>query len=185
MNTKPLLTAILISVFLSSHFLVAQNMVDVNGMRQGYWKITAALKKLGSPWQPTQIIQEGNYIDSKPEGVWISYHQTGTKSGEVAYKAGRRNGITKYFAKNGSIISSSEFVDGKRNGLMTTYYPDGKVWAEYHWSGGEIVGNMKTYYPSGKLYEDGTWANGWFIGDYTIYNEDGSVKRVALPPITQ
>lgn len=161
------------------------NCVDVNGKRQGYWKIVAGMKKLGAPWNPNQVVQEGKYIDSKPEGVWVSYHQNGNRCGEVAYKAGRRNGPTKYYNENGGIISSGEYVDGKRNGLMTTYYPDGKVWMEYHWSSDEIIGNMKTYYPSGKLYEDGTWANGWFVGDYIIYNEDGSVKRVALPPITQ
>jgi antitoxin component YwqK of YwqJK toxin-antitoxin module len=161
------------------------NVVDAKGFRQGYWIITAGFKKLGPPWTPEQVVQEGNYTDSKMEGVWVTYNQSGKKIAEVAYKKGRKEGACKYFSEQGVLSSSSKYVNGKRDGLMTTYYPDGKVWMEYHWSGGEIIGNMKTYYPSGKLYEDGFWANGWFVGDYKIYNENGTLKREALPPITQ
>ncbi len=161
------------------------NVVDAAGKRQGYWKITAAFKKLGAPWAPEQVVQEGNYTDSKLEGVWSTYNQYGKTVAQVTYKKSRRDGLCKYFNEDGAITSSSTFVNGKREGLMTTYYPNGTIWMEYHWSGGEIVGNMKTYYPSGKLYEDGTWANGWFIGDYKIYNENGTLKREVLPAITQ
>jgi len=177
MKTKIILPILLSFASICSNFLHAQNMVDEKGFRQGAWKITAAMKKLGSPWMPDQIVEEGNYIDSKKEGVWVSYHQNGTKCGEVAYKAGRREGITKYFDNTGSIISSAEYVNGKRDGIMTTYYPDGKVWTEFTWKNGITEGPAKTYYPSGQLYEEGFWANGAFIRDYKIYNENGTRKR--------
>lgn len=164
---------------------VERNVVDASGKRQGYWMFTAGFKQLGAPWVPQQVVYEGNYIDSKMEGMWVTYNQYGKKVGEVTYKKGRREGSCKYFSEDGVLSSSSTYLNGKREGRMTTYYPNGTIWMEYYWASGEIVGNMKTYYPSGKLYEDGTWANGWFIGDYKIYNENGTLKREALPPITQ
>jgi antitoxin component YwqK of YwqJK toxin-antitoxin module len=161
------------------------NVVDAKGFRQGYWKITAGFMQLGAPWTPDQVIQEGNYMDSKQEGVWVTYNEYGKKVAEVTYKKGRKDGPCKYFTDAGVLSSSWMFVNGKREGIMTTYYPDGTILMECPWSNGEIIGTMKTYYPSGKLYEEGFWANGWFVGDYKIYNENGTLKREALPPITQ
>lgn len=157
------------------------NVVDPKGFRQGFWRITAHMKKLGPPWMPVQIVEEGSYIDSKPEGLWTTYHQNSQKAAEVMYKRGRREGVTKYFDVQGNLLSASTFVNGVREGTMITFYPDGKKCMEYTWSNGRINGTMKTYYTSGELYEEGTWTNGWFASDYTIYNKDGSVKRVVLP----
>lgn len=193
MNKQFLLSVVVISSMLVqttfAPSLYAQNnelnFVDAGGKRQGYWKIVAAIKKLGAPWSPNQVVEEGTYLNSLQDGVWLSYFQSGTKRSEVSYKTGKRFGMTRYFSENGQILSASEYENDLLNGVRTVFYPDGQPLMESHWNYGEMIGTVRTYYPSGKLYEEGTWANGWFIGDYTIYNEDGSVKRVALPPITQ
>ena len=161
------------------------NVIDASGFRQGAWKITAALKKLGPPWAPDQIVSEGSYVHSREQGVWISYYQTGVKLSSVTYNMGLKDGLCEFFNRQGTIVSSTEYTKGIWNGTRKDYYPDGTLLMESRWHYGEMIGDVKTYYPSGKLYEEGTWANGWFIGDYKIYNENGTLKREALPPITQ
>lgn len=156
---------------------VSLNVVDAQGFRQGYWKLTAGMLRYSSPWQPAQMVCEGNYIDSKPSGTWTHYYQNGNKAAEVEWMNGRRQGITKRYRENGSLSSVCGYVNNLREGSMTMYYPDGKIWMEYTWTNGRICGPMKTYYPSGKLYEEGRWINTVWCGERTIYNEDGSVKR--------
>lgn len=151
------------------------NVVDARGFRQGYWKITAGLLRLGAPWHPSQIVSEGNYTDSKPEGMWVHYNSSGSQVATVSWKNGRRDGVTKYFRENGTLSSSCEYLQNKRNGKMTWHYPDGQLLMETTWNNGEMIGTAKTYYASGKLFEEGTWANGWWTSR-KVYNENGTLK---------
>lgn len=159
------------------------NVVDAKGLRQGYWKLSAAITH-NAGYMPNQIVSEGNFTDSKFDGVWIHYYSNGNVAGEVSWKKGRRHGITKYFLENAVIKSSCEFREHKRDGKMTTYYPDGKILMEYTWSEGRINGPAKTYYPNGNVCEEGTWKGNCWSGNYKLYNTNGTLKReVHLPVI--
>jgi hypothetical protein len=162
---------------ISSSAQQATNYVDAAGKRQGNWMITAAMARLGSPWLPDQMVSEGNFVDSKKDGLWITYFQSGNKSAEISYREGLINGTSKNYNVNGTLASTCEFVNGKQNVIMTTYYPDGKVWTEFMWKDGRIDGPAKTYYPSGKVYEEGYWFACAFIRGYKLYREDGTLIR--------
>lgn len=52
------------------------NFIDENGLRQGYWRITAAMKN-DARYAPESVLEEGNYLDDKRTGVWHAYFPSG------------------------------------------------------------------------------------------------------------
>lgn len=177
------------------------NCVDANGMRQGYWKITAGMMKFGSPWTPDQIVREGNYVDSYCTGTWIEYDSNGSKIAERIYDEDHHHLLLKQFEdarliaetnyqysvhyypvviqfNNESLKQKSAREYAIHEGIAKKYYPDGTLWTEMTWKDGRLDGPAKTYYPSGKLCEEGIWHYNYWVGNYTVYNEEGGVDRM-------
>lgn len=134
------------------------NCIDAGGLRQGHWKITAQMLHSSSFPLPYSIVIEGNYVDSKREGIWVEYNVDRTTKATWTYK--------------------NDVIDG----LYKTYYADGTLWTEFTWTEGQLQGPAKTYYPNGNLYEEGTWQDDFWVGEYKIYTESGALKRTENKP---
>lgn len=65
------------------------NYIDKNGLRQGYWKISASMMRdENMNYAPDAIVREGIYVDSKEEGVWLEYFPNGNLKRKVSYRRG-------------------------------------------------------------------------------------------------
>jgi antitoxin component YwqK of YwqJK toxin-antitoxin module len=88
----------------AQNYLVAKvdsvNYIDANGLRQGYCIIYGSDQKNAS-YRPDGKVEEGNFIDSKKTGKWISYWPNGEKKYEAVYINGSRNGKVITYYENG------------------------------------------------------------------------------------
>lgn len=105
-------------------------------------------------------MREGEYVDGKKHGLWVSYFADGTKMNEGHYSNGQKNGAWTLYHPNGNKKSEANFVDGKYTGLYTSYHENG----QRRWQGryNEITGT------SADGTKDGVWLD---------YEEDGETVR--------
>ena len=64
------------------------NLIDPNGLRQGYWKIIGAMIE-DSAFAADAIVKEGLYVDGKEEGVWIEHSPDGSMKTQTNYHEGK------------------------------------------------------------------------------------------------
>jgi len=179
----------LIVLCVTASFAIAQekNVTDAAGKRQGPWVITAGFKKLGPPWTPEQVVEEGTYTNSMKTGVWIEYYQNGKKKSELTYVNNRPNGPAKMYHENGNLSEEGTWVGtrwtgpyklyyedgtprqqfvynnlGQRDGAQTYYHPNGKVAIEVNMKAGKEEGVKKEYNTNGELTTE-TYFNGGTI----------------------
>lgn len=62
------------------------------------------------------ISQEGEFVDGKEEGKWLTYYPDGNVSSYLEYKAGKMEGIYKEFDKYGNVEVSGNFVNNEKHG---------------------------------------------------------------------
>lgn len=49
------------------------NLIDTNGFKQGYWRVFASEMKMPG-FEPTQIVEQGYYIDDIKQGIWEHFN---------------------------------------------------------------------------------------------------------------
>ena len=105
-------------------------------------------------------MEDGEYVDGKKEGRWVSYFANGNVRSEGSYRDGQKEGPWTQYHPNGNKKSEATFVGGKYTGLYTSYHENGKR----QWQGryNEIRGNSA----------DGTKEGVWLD-----YEEDGETVR--------
>lgn len=64
---------------------------------------------------------EGAYRDGRPEGTWVGYHQSGSKSGEAEFQAGVLDGGFRALYPNGKMLAAGTFKNGKLEGPMVFF----------------------------------------------------------------
>ncbi|MFN2423320.1 MAG: toxin-antitoxin system YwqK family antitoxin [Cryomorphaceae bacterium] len=162
----------------------AANVIDAAGMRQGYWRITGNMVE-DRAYKKSQVVEEGEYIDNKRNGVWKKYYPSGKLRSEITYKnnhprgvyttyfpdgtkeeygdwQGNRNvGEYKRFHENGTIAQEFTFNEfGKREGIQLYYFPNGKVQMTAEIDNGTAHGMVKVYYSDGELRSEKMIVNG-------------------------
>ncbi len=120
------------------------NFSDSLGKKQGKWIIQGKMRPENKAYAPEQIIEEGYYKNNRKDGLWkeyyasgvlkyeltfvngrpagyaIMYHETGCKAEEGMWKNNRWTGLYKAYDKNEKLINAFDFKDsGKREGRRT------------------------------------------------------------------
>ena len=150
----------------------------INGKREGHWRITAALKHLGSPWTPQQLVEEGNYTASMKVGIWFEYFFNGNKKSELTYVNNRPNGPAKIYFENGQLQEEGTWVGTRWTGNYTLYYPDGKVRQQFKYNAlGVRDGEQLYYHPNGQLAIKANIKNGKEEGLQQEYNTNGELIK--------
>ncbi len=70
--------------------------------------------------------EQGLYEDDERTGVWIGWHDDGTKSNVVSYRAGAFHGLYITFWPNGVRQTEIQFVNGKKHGTAKSWTDDGR-----------------------------------------------------------
>lgn len=137
------------------------NSVDVNGLRQGYWKITLGM--IEGDWNipdANKIVKEGNYTDSYPSGTWKEYHSESEHT-EWTYNDDHIHATARRY-RNNKLIAETSYEKNLHQGAAKKYYDNERVWTEMTWKDGRLDGPAKTYYPDGQLCEEGYWKYTWW-----------------------
>ena len=154
-----------------------QNMTDSSGRRQGYWKITGSMS-VEEGYKATQVIEEGNYIDNKREGIWKKYYPTGALQSEITYQHNHPFGAYKTFYPNGNIEEEGFWRTNKNTGGFKRYHENGKPAQEFSFNTyGKRNGVQKYYYPNGRLQLEVEVENGVAHGFYKSYYPDGTLRE--------
>lgn len=148
----------------------------IDGKREGFWRITAALEHLGSPWTPQQTVKEGNYKASMMIGMWTEYFVSGLKKSELTYVNNRPNGPAKTYFENGKLEAEGTWVGTRWTGDYTLYYDNGNVRQKFKYNAlGVRDGVQEYYHPNGKLAKTVTVKNGKEEGWEKEYNTNGEL----------
>jgi len=113
-------------------------------MKQGYWQILGKDRKLPN-YKPDQLIEDGNYANSRKQGLWIKYYPNGSIKSKVTYKNSRPKGLYETYYEHGKIEQRGYWRNNRDpNFEYWIYYSDGclDIWKHYR---SEVVTEVKKY----------------------------------------
>ncbi|WP_215398299.1 toxin-antitoxin system YwqK family antitoxin [Rheinheimera oceanensis] len=132
------------------------------------------------------LTQEGQYLDNKRHGIWITYQQ-GEKSREQEFINGNAEGrFVDYY--QGRRRSSGFFLNNQKTGEWIEYYyqaddptygfiPEGTIRYKTQWQDNKQHGKAEFYTAKNILYKVESWDKGVKSGDYQeFYVSNGEPK---------
>lgn len=179
-KSKALFFLIASLLFTSSVFaysIVDGNQIDSNGKRQGYWVITGSMTT-ETGYSPEAKVEEGEYVDSRKEGLWKKYWPSGNLKSEITYVSGKPNGKYSVYYKNGKLEETGNWKKNKNTGEFKRFYSNGNPQQEFIFSeDGKRNGVQKYYHENGQLELVATIVNGKEDGVIKRYYENGKLKE--------
>jgi antitoxin component YwqK of YwqJK toxin-antitoxin module len=152
------------------------NFTDQEGKRQGKWRIpNSMLHKPG--YTDDQIVEEGNYVDSKKTGPWKEYYPNNNVKSVITYENNRPNGYAKLYHDNGKIKEEGMWKNNRWVGEYKLYYDNGQVQQQFTFNqSGKREGKQQYFYENGQVMIEGNWADGKESGVVKEYYENGDIK---------
>lgn len=161
----------------NSDSIVKENLTDINGHRQGHWRITGAIS-IEEGYRNGQLIEEGTYVNNKREGAWKKYFPTGNIKSEITYADNHPFGSYKIFFPNGEIEEEGTWLINKNTGDFIRYFDSGLIAQKFKFNhSGKRQGIQEYYYQDGKLQMQVEVENGVAHGIYKTYYPDGSPRE--------
>ena len=154
------------------------NKVDPeSGRKTGYWIITGDMKPKEG-YDAKNKIEEGVYVNSRKNGIWIKYWPNGNVRSKINYKNGRTNGAYTTYFQNGNVEEKGNVIAGMMQGEFTLFWPNGKLRQKKKFNlNGKTDGQVVYYYPNGNkelVFESN---NGIENGSASWYYENGDKKK--------
>jgi antitoxin component YwqK of YwqJK toxin-antitoxin module len=192
------------------------NRKDDQGRKQGVWKTYYSNKRLETErrykddllngyvkyYNPDGKLEKAElYIDGvKQEGeenkadftIQKTYHENGVVKEMVSYNmAGKKDGISKSFDKDGNIIEAAFYKNGyllaqggiiDQEGLFQgkweNYYLNGNLKSKGEYKDGKKFGKWTYYFTNGEVEQEGYFnKNGEYTGEWKWYYENGNLLR--------
>ncbi len=134
------------------------------GEKSGY----STKYRYDNPLNPGQatIISNELYVKGKKEGYSYYYHTTGELQLLVFYKAGKRQGLSREFSKDSTLLTVEEYNDnymvnrerinrtdseGRKQGTFRDYYGSGKIKKEENYLDNKLHGYYREFDGRGNL----------------------------------
>lgn len=154
------------------------NKIDATKKRQGYWMIKAQPPKFRE-YPVGNLVEEGNYVSSRKEGLWKKYFPSTKLKSEITYKASRPFGKYTLYYENGNVEEDGNWERTKNTGEFKRYHENGQLAQSFTFTeSGKRSGKQVYYYPNGKLRLEGTWNEGLETGEQKEYYENGDLMSV-------
>ncbi len=152
------------------------NKIDVAGKKQGKW-ILKGKHKPGTCYQPEQKIEEGKYADNRKTGMWVEFYCNGNMKNKLTFVNGRPDGYAIMYHENGKISEEGNWKVNRWVGNYKLYYENGQVQHEFVFNpSGKREGPQKYFYDNGQLAIEGNFSNGKESGLIKEYYENGDIK---------
>ncbi len=129
-------------------------------------------------------IENINRIDAAgmKQGKWKYFYDNGQVSLEGEYKNDLKHGYFKEYAKDGTLLSTSKYIEGilqedvaelAKLDIKREYYPNGKVKTVASYKNDVPEGIRREYSPEGEVVAGYVFKNGTMIGE-GIIDEEGN-----------
>lgn len=106
------------------------------------------------------------------------YYKTGELYRQGFIKKGNREGVWKYFNKNGDLIQTINYKDDLYDGLWTNYFPKNqKIKDKSYYVKGKRIGTYRSYYQNGRLKTEGYLKNKMRYNTWKYYYPNGQLKK--------
>lgn len=152
------------------------NLTDAQGKKQGKW-IIRGRHKPGTCYQPEQKIEEGKYLENRKTGQWIEYYCNSNLKNKLTFVNGRPDGYAMMYHENGKISEEGNWKANRWVGNYKLYYDNGQVQHEFVFNqNGKRDGGQKYFYDNGQVAVEGTFANGKEAGVIKEFYENGDKK---------
>lgn len=187
---------LMLLTFMVSEVLLAQNVTDTNGKKQGQWE---------KQYPNGQSIYRGQFKDDIPYGTFKYFDKSGVITSLLKYSSGdtavasffhgngkksaygyyvnqKKEGVWRFYDRNGIIASEEEYAGGFKHGKYLVFNLNGSISRETYFVNGVENGYRKTFDSNGKLLTEGTIKDGQMDGEQIIYrngviNIKGSYKH--------
>lgn len=147
------------------------NKVDVQGRRQGFWKVYDG---------DGNLKYTGEFFNNKPLGEFKYYFPNGKTKAIIFHQDSGRISYTTNYYSNGNIMARGKYVDQKKDSTWLYYTEeDAKLASEEFYVIGSREGVWKVYYPEGNLAEEMNYRANVRQGPWTLYFTDGNIKLKA------
>ena len=152
------------------------NKIDIAGKKQGKW-ILRGKDKPGTCYTEKQKIEEGKYADNRKTGSWIEYFCNGNMKNKLTFVNGRPDGYAIMYHENGKISEEGNWKANRWVGGYKLYYENGQVQHEFVFNqSGKREGPQTYYYDNGQKAIEGNFANGKESGVIKEFYENGDIK---------
>ena len=84
-------------------------------------------------------VDEGYWLNGKPDGVWTSWHSNGVKAAESFSVNGKEEGKFTTWHDNGAISVVGYHKEGQNHGTWIYKNQNGKVIKKFEWDSGKLV----------------------------------------------
>ncbi|MDR6301456.1 toxin-antitoxin system YwqK family antitoxin [Mesonia maritima] len=119
-----------------------------------------------------ELVSKGNMIDKKREGIWKYYFKDGNLMMQETYKNDVLNGWKIVYFPNGKITEKKHFENGVANGENLIYAKNGTLIQSYTYKDGKLHGSTETYNASGNLISEGNYKQGKRTGEWKFYKNN-------------
>ncbi len=131
--------------------------------------------------------EEGNLVDGKKEGYWVSYHPDGWIAAAGRYQEGKRDGVWERYSASGRRLRQVTYQADVLDGPAMTWHPlpagglPERIWSRGYYRNGRPDGEWTEWAKDGKPARHGVYANGspqgtwtrWIYGRAYQQNYDG------------
>jgi len=155
------------------------NRVDEMGRKQGYWRLQAPqVEKPG--YTDGQLVEEGQYTNSKRTGLWKRYWPNGKVMSEITYQMGRPKGNYVTYYPNGKTEEQGVWDLDRNTGKFQRWHPNGKLAQDFVFNTyGVRDGEQKYYHDNGQLAVTVQVKEGREEGSMKRYTPEGKLLQVA------
>jgi antitoxin component YwqK of YwqJK toxin-antitoxin module len=149
---------------------------STTGLRQGYWVISNALKKLPD-YSENAKVEEGRYEEGKKIGVWKTYYPNGNIKSEITYTNNRPKGYAKMYYENGKMQEEGIWENNRWVGDYKAYHSNGQLFYDFAYNNtGKREGQQKYYYENGQMMMKGEMKDGKEAGVWEEHYENGDLR---------
>jgi len=123
-----------------------------------------------------KLAAEGNFVGEKKDGLWkyySYYHET--LAAEETYVLGQRQGTSRKYHKDGTIIEELDYQNHKKHGNWVQYFVDGSKKLVSHYQNDKRNGNFILYYPDGTMEAEGQYLDDFMHGEWKYYTDGGEL----------
>lgn len=152
------------------------NIIDVAGKKQGPWIIFG--KDKNEPcYKPEQKAEEGKFKENRKTGEWVEYFCSGIPKSKVTFVNGRPDGYAITYHDNGKVSEEGIWKNNRWVGNYKMFYENGNVQHDFVFNeGGKREGIQKYYHENKELAIEGNFKNGKEAGTIKEYHENGDLK---------
>ncbi len=155
---------------------ISQNVIDVNGKKQGQWS------KL---YPGTRVYQyKGQFKDDKPVGTFMYYYQSSKLKAIVKHIEGSNRSEAQFYHDNGVIMSKGIYFDLKKDSVWSNFGPSGRLSNKETYKADVLNGKKTIFFVSEDPNEKSqivssisNYKDGVLEGEFVEYFDGGSIKE--------